>query len=201
MFNKNLLKSTLIILGCFYCLNNLFAQNWEIKLLENINPTTPNSEYWKATSASIYPLAIVAPTTMLAIGYLKKDKIIQQKGWTVAGALLINTAIVQGLKYTINRQRPYEQYPLLIHPYEYEQGKSFPSGHVSTAFATATSLTLTCKKWYVVVPAFTWASSVAYSRLYLGEHYPTDVLAGAIIGTGSAILSNWLNKKYFNKKK
>jgi undecaprenyl-diphosphatase len=53
------------------------------------------------------------------------------------------------------------------------------------------------KKWYVVVPAFAWAGSVGYSRLYLGEHYPTDVFAGAAIGIGSAYLSEWLNKKLF----
>jgi undecaprenyl-diphosphatase len=53
----------------------------------------------------------------------------------------------------------------------------------------------------VVVPAYAWAAGVGYSRMYLGQHYPTDVLAGAAIGIGSAYLSNWLNKKYFAKHK
>ncbi|MBX2930463.1 MAG: phosphatase PAP2 family protein [Chitinophagaceae bacterium] len=196
-----MLKSILIIIGCFYFFTNTHAQNWEVKLLDNINPTNPTSKIWKTFSSTTYPLALAAPATMLAVGYLKKDKTIQQKGWTVAGALFINTAIVQGLKLTIDRPRPYETFPTIIYPYEYKHGKSFPSGHVSTAFATATSLTLACKKWYVVIPAYAWATSVAYSKMYLGEHYPTDVLAGAIVGAGSALLSNWLTEKYFNKKK
>jgi membrane-associated phospholipid phosphatase len=54
-------------------------------------------------------------------------------------------------------------------------------------------------KWYVVVPSFVWASSVGYSRMHLGVHYPSDVLVGALVGSGSAVLMNkaneWLNKK------
>jgi membrane-associated phospholipid phosphatase len=198
--NKQLFKSILLLAGCFSFFLNTHAQNWEVKLLDNINPTNPTSSVWKASSSSVYPIALASPISILATGYIKKDKVLQKKGWQAAGALAINTVITQGLKYSINRARPYEKYPTLIHPYHIETDASFPSGHTSTAFATAASLSINFKKWYVVVPAYTWAASVGYSRLYLGEHYPTDVLAGAAIGVGSAYLSNWLNKKIFRKK-
>ena len=68
------------------------------------------------------------------------------------------------------------------------------------AFATATTLTLECKKWYVAVPAYAWAAGVGYSRMYLGEHYPSDVIAGAVVGAGSAWLSHWATQKLFHKK-
>jgi undecaprenyl-diphosphatase len=77
---------------------------------------------------------------------------------------------------------------------------SFPSGHTSVAFSTATSLYLAYPKWYVAVPAFTYAASVGYSRMYLGVHYPSDVLAGAVIGAGSAWLMYKANKWLFKKK-
>jgi len=65
------------------------------------------------------------------------------------------------------------------------------------AFAAATSVSLQYKKWYIVVPAYAWAAGVGYSRLYLGEHYPTDVIGGAVIGAGSAFISHWISKKIF----
>ena len=194
-------KNILLLSACFSFFLSTHAQNWEVKLLDNINPTNPTSSLWKNVSSSVYPIAIASPLSILASGYIKKDKQLQQKGWESFGALVINTAITQGMKYTINRARPYEKYPALIHPYEIENDAAFPSGHTSTAFATAASLSIHFKKWYVVVPAYTWAASVGYSRLYLGEHYPTDVFAGAAVGIGSAYLSHWLNKKLFKEKK
>ena len=57
---------------------------------------------------------------------------------------------------------------------------------------------------WVKITAFTWASAIAYSRLYLGEHYPSDVVAGALIGAGSAYLSNkaqaWLIQQHRKRK-
>ena len=186
---------------CLLFFSFTHAQNWEVNLLNDINPQQPSSSFWQKTSSSTYAVSVGVPATQLIIGFIKKNKTLQRQGWETVGGLAINTLVTQGLKYTINRERPYDKYPLLINPYTIETDKSFPSGHTSTAFSVATSLSIQYKKWYLVVPAYAWASSVGYSRLYLGEHYPSDVLAGAAIGAGSAWLSHYLNKKYFSKKK
>jgi membrane-associated phospholipid phosphatase len=65
----------------------------------------------------------------------------------------------------------------------------------------AASLIITSKKWYVTVPAIAWVACVGYSRIYMGEHYPSDVIGGAIVGAGGALAANWLNIKFFFKKK
>ena len=177
------------------------AQNLDINLLNDINPQNPSSGYWQKTSSLTYAVSVGLPATQLVIGFIKHDKKLQNQGWETVGGLAINSIITQGLKHGFNRDRPYEKYPLLINPYEIEISQSFPSGHTSTAFSLATSLSIEYKKWYVVLPAYAWATSVGYSRLYLGEHYPSDVLAGAVVGAGSAWLSHYLNKKYFSKHK
>lgn len=198
-YNQKLF-SILFIVGCFF-FNRVNAQNNELELLDKINPYNPNSSFQINITNSVYPISIASPIALLTTGYISKNKSLQRKGWENVGTIAINSAITVGLKKIINRQRPYIEYPASIFPYSRKTDASFPSGHTSTAFATATSLSINLKKWYVVIPAYAWATSVGYSRLYLGEHYPTDVLAGAAIGIGSAYLSNWINKKYFNQKK
>lgn len=191
----------MVIIFCFpFCLAAQ-SQNWDVNLLNNLNPQNPDSRYWINITNSVYPVSAAMPVGLVVAGFIKKDKQLQYKGWEAFGAIVINSVVTQGMKFTINRERPYEKYSF-IHAYDIsDHGKSFPSGHTSTAFATATTLTLEFKKWYVILPAYAWATSVAYSRLYLGEHYPTDVIAGAVVGTGSTFLSDWLTKKFFEKEK
>lgn len=178
----------------------LLAQNADIDLLKNINVNRNQNldKPLKFVSESVYPISLAAPIGMLGLGLIKHDKTLQKKGLVALTSLTISMGTTYVLKKVIDRERPSITYPF-IQPVILETNGSLPSGHTTAAFSTATSLTLAYPKWYVAVPAYTWASTVAYSRLHLGVHYPSDVLAGAIIGASSAWLSHkanrWLQKR------
>ena len=112
-------------------------------------------------------------------------------GAVCCGALITNII----LKDAVARPRP-----LTVPPYSqwwaelkapFEDGWSFPSGHVTAAAAGMVSIRLMRgKKW--TIPAIVWILLMMIARNYLMAHYPTDVLAGAIIGTASAFISYYI---------
>lgn len=79
----------------------------------------------------------------------------------------------------------------------------FYSAHASNTFFLASYLTFLLKdklKWFPYA-IFVWAAVVAYSRIYLGVHFPGDVLVGAIVGILLGIIFSMLAKKVINKQK
>ena len=71
----------------------------------------------------------------------------------------------------------------------------FPSNHASNGFAAATFLALLLRNQWVTLSAFLWAIGSCYSRMYLGVHYPSDILCGAMLGIVFAIIIFFLYKK------
>ena len=94
------------------------------------------------------------------------------------------------LKEFIERPRPYNLDPEVWANAGYEyvwpglikqsSSWSFPSGHTSSSFAFATAVFANNKKWGIA--AYVLAALIGFSRIYLGVHYCTDVLAGAVVG-------------------
>lgn len=179
------------------------AQNIDVDILKALNPNQeqPATKTFQFFSNSITPVLIAAPIAVFAIGEIQDDPDMAKKLTEYMGAFAISSVLTVGLKNTIKRERPFKSYPDEIFKYSSGGSYSFPSGHTSSAFSTATSLSLIYPKWYVIAPTMTWAGLVGYSRMHLGVHYPSDVIAGAILGSGSAYLSHYLNKKLWEKKK
>lgn len=167
-----------------------FAQNADINLLRkiNVNRDVSLDPAFKLTSQSVTPLSIAMPLTVFVAGELSGNKTTINYGLKAGLAQAASMVISTTMKYTIRRERPYIRYPD-IQPLMNDHTSSFPSGHTTSAFCTATSLSLMSPKWYVIVPSYSWAVFVGYSRMHLGMHYPSDVIMGAIIGTGVSFLS------------
>lgn len=91
------------------------------------------------------------------------------------------------LKNIVARIRPYDAILELECLVERQKDFSFPSGHSGSAFATAVVMLLRLPKKYGI-PAIILALLISFSRLYVGVHYLTDVLVGAIIGTIIALI-------------
>jgi membrane-associated phospholipid phosphatase len=119
--------------------------------------------------------------------------IASRRGFTWTAALVVLTAVTTfvadsvsfGIKDFTHRPRPFVAHPQ-IHPLYVVHSSSFPAGHAATAFAGATLLTYVAPRLWPLFVGL--ATAVSFSRVYVGVHYPTDVLAGAAIGVGIGAL-------------
>jgi membrane-associated phospholipid phosphatase len=196
MIRKSLLAVCLLIL----CSGRLCAQSIDYKILEEWNiegNSAGTTTAFRFFSNNNTFFIVGAPLALLAGGYLKDDPRQITAGRDAFISLGVSTVVTMAMKYTIKRERPFERYSE-VKKLSSGGGSSFPSGHTSSAFAVATSISMSYPKWYVIAPCYLWAGAVGVSRIVLGVHYPSDVLAGAVVGMGSAYLANraekWLHR-------
>lgn len=131
-------------------------------------------------------------------------KTYRKTGITCGTSLILHLILVNGVaKNLFRRTRPYEVIEGLTRIVGKQSDFSFPSGHTAASFAVAVVLLLRAPK-KISVPAMILAVLISLSRLYVGVHYPTDVLGGAVIGTLCAFLAVWIvdavEKKIGEKK-
>jgi membrane-associated phospholipid phosphatase len=127
---------------------------------------------------------VVTGTTYGVASLTEYDELADPAGRVLAS--LVAAGIANGmLKASLGRARPrMERGPTEFRPFTMENGwQSFPSGHVTTAFALATAISAEADRPWVTALTFSGASLVAWSRGHEDHHWASDVVAGAAVGT------------------
>jgi membrane-associated phospholipid phosphatase len=150
-------------------------------------------------ASDVLVLTLLASPVALAISDVGREQA-STIGLMYMETFLVSNGLTQLLKGLTSRTRPYAYNDDPGIPEEDKQHihavRSFPSGHTSNAFAAAVFLSSTYSKLHPHSPARTWvwlgsltaASTVGYLRYRAGQHYPTDVIAGAILGASMGFL-------------
>ncbi|MGA9079835.1 MAG: phosphatase PAP2 family protein [Halobacteriota archaeon] len=146
----------------------------------NENPVLNTFFTWFTfTAETLFMVFIIA--ALYLSGYRKEALVF-------AVVLLVTNVVTYGLKYLIVRPRPSD---LGIVP---EAQPSFPSGHTSNAFAFATTISYYHRKAAPFL--FAWALLIAFSRVFLGFHYFTDLLGGAAVGIAVSLIVTRIATRY-----
>ena len=216
MIFRNIIKSlSVLIFILFLKIPDSYSQDTsiykdpstlDVKIFRAINnsrtPTLDKIVF--ITDKSILPVGILSPLTLFIVSRINKNHYDENSSVLCGLSEATSAAFTFGIKILVKRPRPYEA---LKNVFRYKNDLtftdpySFPSGHTSTAFSLATSLTLRYPdKAVLITGLYLYACSVSLGRIYLGVHYPTDVLGGMIIGSGSAILIYSLRKEIISAK-
>lgn len=156
------------------------------KLMKLINKNMKSKfmDKFMVTFTNLGSLLFVCSFTLALIAF--GDEKVRKAGIELAVTLILSQGITYTLKILLGRERPYNvlkdinTYNIILKDY------SFPSGHTSASFSIATIIAFNLSR--LAILALLGALIVGISRVYLAVHYPTDVLAGMVIGIGSAIL-------------
>ena len=116
---------------------------------------------------------------MLVIGILLYVCRRRREGILILASIVVGTFVALPLKLAIPRPRPFATIPTTI-VFDKEAGSSFPSGHAVRTFAFAFIASKLRPR--LAIPLYLFACLIAFSRVYVGQHYPLDAFAGALIG-------------------
>lgn len=187
------LVASLLILGMLF--NYSFSKTEGFVWLNGFHTTALDRffSFYTLLGDGVFSIIIV-----LCLFILKKYR----KASTLLLAFLSSSLAAQLLKRLFQLPRPkmyFEatsfQYNHFIEGITLHNSNSFPSGHTTSAFALATVLVLVFKKEKMAVPCIIGATLVAYSRIYLAQHFLQDTIAGALIGTIFGMLSYYCVKQ------
>lgn len=157
----------------------------DTRLFRTINNTqNPDRDgFFEYLDHSSLPSFGAIPVGFVAVGTVTDNYTTVHAGIMSATAQAMAFGLTFAIKEIAARPRPFETLDdVKVKHLWSAYGRSFPSGHTSQAFAIATVLSLSYRNAAVTIPFFLWAGAIGYGRVYLGVHYPGDVLGGMAAG-------------------
>lgn len=184
-------------------MNQLLQFDQELFLLVNRGLANPFFDAWLPITRNMY---MWAPLYVFFIAWLTIN--FGKKGWIVVGLVLLTFACTDLLsssviKPLVGRLRPCNDPDLA----EYVRllvkcggGKSFTSSHATNHFGVAMFLGVVFKPFFkpALLLLLLWAGTISLAQVYVGVHYPLDVVSGALLGSSIGFLISILYKRYFN---
>lgn len=134
--------------------------------------------------------------TIVLLFFKKTRKAGIYSACALVGSVIVNNLILKNL---INRTRPYEVIEGLKLLGKPATDASFPSGHTGASFASAVAMFKNLPRKYAIL-LIVLAALIAFSRLYIGIHYPTDILGGLVTGIGLGLLVNIVGDRILRKR-
>lgn len=124
----------------------------------------------------------------------------RKAGFSALCAMLIGLVVVNfTIKPLVARARPWLVIENFVNLVPEHDPNSFPSGHTNAAFAFAVAVCLSAPKRWMKVTAVCMAAAMGLSRLYVGVHFPSDVLVGAAVGSLCGLLGAWVVRKAWER--
>jgi undecaprenyl-diphosphatase len=151
----------------------LLNQKWVNPVLDTVMPFITDFDHWRVPLVLVLLFALARGKTEARVGIL----------FAILAVAVADQASSSGIKPLFERARPFqvvEGTRQLVGAYDY----SFPSSHAANTFAAGMFLAVRFARlrWLLILPAV-----VSYSRIYVGVHYPLDVLGGAALGSGIGV--------------
>ena len=178
-------------------------KNLDVTLFRRINDGRSSflDKLTNANNEAVYPVITVAPIGFLSYGLLTGNEYETDSGVLAALSEIVSYGATYSLKKIAKRERPYVTLANVhVVGSRSEDSYSLPSGHSTSAFAIATSLSFRYPKASIVIPLHLWAALLSYGRVYRGVHYPSDVLLGGAIGSGTALVVHLLQDQILGLK-
>ncbi|CAN5612871.1 hypothetical protein BH10BAC5_BH10BAC5_02010 [soil metagenome] len=204
---KSKFSSTLILILILVSTNSYSQSLWntDSTLFRSINNN--RSHFLDAiipvVDKSVFPMVAISPVALFTFGRINKVPYDENSGVLLAVSEVTSYGVTFALKNMIKRKRPYQAFENVYSKKNNSptDDYSFPSGHTTEAFTLATSLSLRYSDEPLLIGGlYLYALTVSYGRIYLGVHYPGDVIAGALIGTGTSVLVYSLRKEIIKAK-